>query len=72
MPSKPNPFQQLAENSQNSAHQDDRVVEDSTVAARKCPRCGAPRPARTDISHCAYCGERYMVVPVHVPARAGG
>jgi len=61
-----NPFDKLAENSKKSAHVDEAAVKETSVDARQCPNCGAPRPVGTNISRCTYCEFEFMVVPVEV------
>ncbi|QDV08001.1 hypothetical protein Poly30_35370 [Planctomycetes bacterium Poly30] len=39
-------------------------LEQASMAARKCPRCGAGRPKGTDLRVCAYCGDRFMTEDV--------
>ena len=59
----PNPFSRLSRNATASTRAHPEQRDASQARARTCATCGAPRPARTDLRTCDYCGTVFMTAP---------
>jgi len=57
-----NPFEKIIKNSEKTKKQWDSEKKDSTVDAKQCNTCGAPRPKKTNLTTCDYCGTRFMSI----------
>lgn len=59
----PNPFSRLSRNASASTRPHPEQRTTSEARARTCATCGAPRPTRTDLRACDYCGTAFMTAP---------
>jgi ribosomal protein L37AE/L43A len=41
---------------------DTNEAQKTQTAAKLCPNCGAPRTKQDGLTHCAYCGYKFMDV----------
>jgi len=59
-----NPFKKIASNSKETknSNQWKGAKTRSTTVSKICSACGAPRPKRTDLRVCAYCGLEFMTI----------
>ena len=70
-------FSRLARNAAASTRPHPEQRDAAEARARACATCGAPRPERTDLRTCDYCGTAFMTAPAEVvragddPERAG-
>lgn len=57
-----NPFKKIIKNTEESeqASYKKDMHKESSIETKTCPNCGAPRPRRTDLRRCDYCGYEYM------------
>lgn len=63
-----NPFKKIAKNARETKakKQWEGVKETSETYSKICDSCGAPRPKKTDIRNCAYCGFEFMLVDTKI------
>lgn len=61
-----NPFKKISDNAKATAKKYDNECSDSSVSARTCPKCGAPRPINTNIASCSYCKYNFMSINVNI------
>lgn len=59
-----NPFKKIASNAKETKNkkQWEGSKTNAAIATKTCGSCGAPRPKRSDLRVCAYCGLTYMDV----------
>jgi len=55
-----NPFKKTTNNANISKNIYGTERETSETKTRKCPNCGAARPADTNLTTCDYCGFQFM------------
>jgi hypothetical protein len=59
-----NPFKKLANNAKETAKAWAGDKKEPGITSEKCPQCGAPRPANTNIANCSFCGFQFMTVDI--------
>lgn len=57
-----NPFKKITDNAEKTKKEWDSVKERSSVNAKQCETCGAPRPKKTNLTTCNYCGTIFMSI----------
>jgi len=57
-----NPFKKITNNANKSKKNWGNERAESETETRKCPNCGAARPADTNLTTCDYCGHKFMVI----------
>ena len=55
-----NPFKKIINNANKSKKIYGNENETSETKSKKCPHCGAARPADTNLTTCDYCGHKFM------------
>lgn len=63
-----NPFKKITKNSESTKKQWDSFKETSSVNAKQCSACGAPRPKKTNLTTCDYCGSIFMNIAIEIKA----
>lgn len=61
-----NPFKKISDNAKTTAKKYDSESTQSSVSAKTCPQCGAPRPINTNIAFCSYCRYHFMSMDVYI------
>ena len=56
-------FSRLSANARASTRPHPEQRDAADARARTCATCGAPRPERTDLRTCDYCGTAFMTAP---------
>jgi len=66
MESKSNPFKKIINNSKETKPVYDDVRTDASIETKTCKACGAPRPRKTNLTTCAFCGHRFMDIDANI------
>jgi len=63
-----NPFKKITKNAETSKKKWDGIRTEATSSTKTCKGCGAPRPKKTNLTTCNYCGFTFMDIDVEIKA----
>jgi len=66
MESKGNPFKKIIINSIETKPVYDGVQIDASIESKTCKSCGAPRPNKSNLATCAFCGTKFMDIDAQI------
>lgn len=66
MSSNNNPFKKIIDKSNDTQKKWEAANKDGAVVTKACTSCGAPRPKKTDLTTCAFCGFKFMTIDIEI------
>lgn len=61
-----NPFKKIIKRANETQKRFESDNKEANVATTACSSCGAPRPKRTNLTTCSYCGFKFMTIDAEI------